>query len=355
MDINYEEKYEEALERARKIHRETEFDYEKGMMEEIFPELEESEDEKIKHEIKIILANTDFSRFALDYTFADMIAWLEKQGEFDNNDTGILNRFSFYSYKDEPNILYLSELYVNKEQRNKGIGTKILKIADEIAANMKCNSIRLKTEIGSNAERLYRKNGYNSLKMEGNQIWLEKQGEQKPIFNTKHNWYVSKVDGKIYDLNYNPTDKIEPKFKVGDWIIFNENHNSVYQIERIDNYRYYLRHYLGGTLSVHRDCELIRLWSIEDAKPGDVLAINWHEGDDSWEKIIMFVKYHNPLKGWISTSCVEGYGNTFKNGKLAFEGEEVLYYSKTWTANLHPATKEQRDTLKRCMTNAGYR
>jgi GNAT superfamily N-acetyltransferase len=112
-------------------------------------------------------------------------AWLENQGKLDNNDTNILNRFSFYSYKDESNILYLSELYVNKEQRNKGIGTKILKIADEVAASMKCNLIRLKTEIGSNAERLYRKNGYNSLMMEGNQVWLEKQGEKKLSENAK--------------------------------------------------------------------------------------------------------------------------------------------------------------------------
>ena len=37
--MDYEQKYKEALERARKIHHETEFDYEKGMMEEIFPEL----------------------------------------------------------------------------------------------------------------------------------------------------------------------------------------------------------------------------------------------------------------------------------------------------------------------------
>ena len=43
--------------------------------------------------------------------------------------------------------------------------------------------------------------------------------------------------------------------------------------------------------------------------------------------------------------CVEGYGNTFKNGKMAFTDEEVPYYSKTWTWNLHPATKEQRDLL----------
>ena len=47
--------------------------------------------------------------------------------------------------------------------------------------------------------------------------WLEKQGEQKPVLDFKaSNWYVSKVDGKIHDMTYNPTDKVEPKFKIGD-------------------------------------------------------------------------------------------------------------------------------------------
>ena len=42
--------------------------------------------------------------------------------------------------------------------------------------------------------------------------WLEKQGEQKPTiidFKAK-NWYVSKVDGKIYDMTYNLEDKSKP-------------------------------------------------------------------------------------------------------------------------------------------------
>jgi hypothetical protein len=38
--------YDEAIKRARKVYNETEFDYEKGMMEEIFPELKESEDKE---------------------------------------------------------------------------------------------------------------------------------------------------------------------------------------------------------------------------------------------------------------------------------------------------------------------
>ena len=56
----------------------------------------------------------------------------------------------------------------------------------------------------------------------------------------------------------------------------------------------------------------------------------------------------------IYAPCVEGYGNTFKNGKMAFVGE-VPDYSKTWTDNLHPATKEQREQLEKAMSKAGYK
>ena len=95
--------------------------------------------------------------------------------------------------------------------------------------------------------------------------WLEKQGEQ-PVNDTDED-IVEAVN------NISILDMVEPKFKVGDWVIFAENHNSVYQVERIDNNRYYLRHFLGGTLSVHFDNELIRLWTIQDAKDSDVLQL----------------------------------------------------------------------------------
>ena len=52
--------------------------------------------------------------------------------------------------------------------------------------------------------------------------WLEKQGEQKDkIFDFKSNdWYVSKVDGKIHNMTYNPNNKVEhPK-----WTEEDDNH-----------------------------------------------------------------------------------------------------------------------------------
>ena len=43
---------------------------------------------------------------------------------------------------------------------------------------------------------------------------LKKQDEQKPILDFKaSNWYVSKVDGKIHDMTYNPANKVEPNKK----------------------------------------------------------------------------------------------------------------------------------------------
>lgn len=95
-----------------------------------------------------------------------------------------------------------------------------------------------------------------------------------------------------------------------------------------------------------KDSGKIHTWTIKDAKDGDVLSINWCKGGDSWEKIIIFKKYHN--------EGVEGYGNTFKNGELVFH-EEVPYFSKTWTKNLHPATKEQCNLLFQKIKEAGYK
>ena len=56
------------------------------------------------------------------------------------------------------------------------------------------------------------KEEWGGLKVKDICAWLEKQGEQKPILDFKaSNWYVSKVDGKIHDMTYNPTDKKELK------------------------------------------------------------------------------------------------------------------------------------------------
>ena len=68
---------------------------------------------------------------------------------------------------------------------------------------------------------------------------LEKQGEQKSVLDFKaSNWYVSKVDGKIHDMTYNPADKVEPIFSIGDVLCDKScttlNKNSQPNIEILD-------------------------------------------------------------------------------------------------------------------------
>lgn len=154
--------------------------------------------------------------------------------------------------------------------------------------------------------------------------WLEKQGEQ--------------THAALNRLKVTSGQKLDPKFKVGDWIIFNENHNSAYQVDRIDNYRYYLRHYLGGTLSVPCNSELIRLWTIQDAKDGDVLACN--------EEILLFKSYS--IQGRIS--LYYWYNGQTNN----FHSKEVDETSLTTRNKIYPATKEQRELLFQKMKEAGY-
>jgi hypothetical protein len=147
MTMTTEEKYKQVLERAKLAIKEC--GNNKGriaMIESIFPELGELEDERIRKAIHIYLDWLDGRKDCAPkgvYSIKDMIAWIEKQGKT-------------FTKKDVDNA-YLKGICDAKQE-------------------------------------------------------LEKQGEQKLILDFKaSNWYVSKVDGKIHDLTYNPTDKKELK------------------------------------------------------------------------------------------------------------------------------------------------
>lgn len=167
--------------------------------------------------------------------------------------------------------------------------------------------------------------------------WLEKAGEQKVSvtdFNAK-DWYVSKVDGKIHDMTYNPANKVEPKFKVGDWVVFIATEN-VYQVEKIENSEYTLRYILGDSVCLSfSNEELIKEWTITDAKPGDVLV-------DIYNNIGIFQKCEGIYwQSYLYLGC---------NGEL-LGFSDGGYHKQT---NTHPATKEQCDALEKAMADAGY-
>ena len=122
--------------------------------------------------------------FALKMERLDTLALIDElqQEQPDNwndeyREDELLTRFAFYTYKDEESVLYLSNLFVEKTSRNKGIGTKILQAAEKVAETIGAISICLKAKQNSPANAWYRKRGYGYCTFEGEYDWLEKKLE----------------------------------------------------------------------------------------------------------------------------------------------------------------------------------
>ena len=139
--------------------------------------------------------------------------------------------------------------------------------------------------------------------------WLKKQGNQKSV------------------------DKVEPKFKVGDWVVYcNED---VDLITGVGENGYIIN---KGSGYIPFVCEgEMRLWTIEDAKDGDVLT-------DGEPFIFKSINLNNHSYAY----CGLSVDNAFN---IESEGE---YGEWTWIQDIKPAPKEQRDLLFRKMKEAGY-
>lgn len=80
--MNYERKYKEALERAKRLHSEPTGGTERIVCEQIFPELIESADERIRKAIiEHLRQDIELEQILSEEVGSDWIAWLEKQGE----------------------------------------------------------------------------------------------------------------------------------------------------------------------------------------------------------------------------------------------------------------------------------
>lgn len=180
--------------------------------------------------------------------------------------------------------------------------------------------------------------------------WLEKQGKQKPVeWHREDEQNLNACLGYIPDeflkrwlkdiihAKYDkPIDKVEPKFKVGDWVI--DKQGIVHQIDNVvENVscRHYGYDIVGGGY-FNDNTEGVRLWTIKDATDGDVLV--W---DDS--KCITLFKSIYDEDSFRSHGLVGHHTRTFASG---------TYFHDIKGA--HPATKEQRDLLFQKMKEASY-
>lgn len=270
--------------------------------QEIFPELKETESSKIRKFISNELAclRALDEKGSIRYEeLTNAIAWLEKQ---DKQDMIPLDKV----------IKFLDDQLVNDKD----------KVTGESFINFR--------NYGSFKETFI---SYFKRKM------LEKQDEHQhlsdnfPSFDESQGTIIVKKQGR-----QNPTDKIEPAFKVGNWIV--DSLGNTLHIISVE-YDYYVvenpdaRAFDFDRASADLSCHL---WTIKDAKEGDVIFY-----DSGWTCI--FKNIHGI---WYSSYCF-----ITADGKFYTGYEEHAVDSKI-NGNANPATKEQYAFFFQKIHEAGY-
>lgn len=143
--------------------------------------------------------------------------------------------------------------------------------------------------------------------------WLEKQGVQKSA------------------------DKVGPKFKVGDWVVYcNEDVDLIMGVEKTG----YIINKGGGYIPFVCEDDM-RLWTIENAKDGDVLS----------------TKKGNPFiydKNRYNNGLAYYYAGIDANEELTLKNPHNMLSHFGELRSVFPATKEQRDLLFQKIKEAGY-
>lgn len=162
---------------------------------------------------------------------------------------------------------------------------------------------------------------------------LATEEEKQKLFDT------IKANGYRWNAETKTLEKlIEPKFKVGDWIVTPSN--KVLQITSIEGTRYRFNNESRYWEIYYCDKEC-HLWTMQDAKDGDVLVC-----DNGNNKTIYLFKEQRGL-----SNIANAYFQI-----LNMNNELRLMFNKAADFNLNtkPATKEQRDLLFQKMKEAGY-
>lgn len=442
--MDYEKKYKQALERAEEIiryykerNRGDEISIED--LETVFPELAESEDEKIRKEMITAFSrlDEDSTLCGVAYNYKKWIAWLEKQGTpaklgekeiqtakdemfpyqdnvgrsyeqawaasgFELGAHWVLNKLKSNGYSDEtykqgefgtfdaPQTPFNEVLEVTSRMQYisddmKPIAEFIMDYANWDLRKEEWSQPTLTVPLFRVLDALIQRGKpYGECSQN-----IENQGEQKPtdkpiskeeiLYQLVQNGTITEFDYLYLTRRFNITeptkdyqdidphfgipvdkvksnlltverakeispfmrsgfenesaDKVEPKFKNGQWIVWQDkcykvNYNGC-GYELVD------QNGLSTSLEYGTVDENAHLWDItKDAKDGDVLA------EDS---CIFIIERMKPNGTAIIHCCLFDDGDFDSRSTLGFDVDST-----------YPATKEQRDTLMKAMADAGY-
>ena len=85
-------------------------------------------------------------------------------------------RFALYVYNDEPETVYLENVFVYKKSRGHGIGNNILTIAEQEVVKMDADILCLKCLKDSWVHNWYKEHGFEDLCLDNNPkfMWMKK-------------------------------------------------------------------------------------------------------------------------------------------------------------------------------------
>lgn len=302
-------------------------------LEEIFPELRESEDDKIRKEIIYHIQHCDDT--IDEQTEKRMVAWLEKQG-------------TFYTKRDVDDAYIKGMAFAKDELEKQGeqkpttidVDKMVIEYSHTLGGDF---GLPVPCPLSS-----YRQGINDAISA----LNLEKQGEQKPIIEMKSpeeslgvssKEYKEIVDECLYS-EQKPVDKIEPKFGI-DWWIASDNVYNDFRVCKVISVDVSNGIYVVESIDGNKGFNYIEIfdndyheWTIQEAKDGDVLS--------NGKMIVIFKHFEDP---------------SYRQRIVAYigldTGGDIQITDDTWTLGVNkakPATKEQRDTLMKAMTDAGY-
>lgn len=325
--------YDEAIKRAKEInneHKAQPF----NVMLKVFPELKESE-ERIRKAIIESLPKYGYLP-QTSIKVEDAIAWLGKQGESSD-------QIHYWTEEEiEPIISdYLrgAEHYGGMIGRLRCLKPKSLEKQGEQKAHLE-----LKAGKWYICHRAYCCRADHLTVKEGERFLCQEDGVVKGFVITEPEKYFREVSAPIEATAATYTTEVETgdggikalvtgkvvmrKFKVGDWIA---NDYCMGKVIALTDDAYLLDTGQGIPFSCEHN---VHLWTIADAKDGDVLQLGLVTA--------IFEKF-------IGNGCCTCYCSVW-NGEFEIPRQDCSYGCH----NATPATKEQRELLFQKMKGAGY-
>lgn len=316
--------------------------YDKNDLEKFFPELTESEDERIRKEL-IQWINEFPDIIWRGHYKKDVIAWLKKQGKIvdyyeDRLDECACKYFN-KGYKHALEKQGVQIDIVNKEYW-RGYREGKQEILDKYAELEKQSEQKLADKV--------------EPKFKVGDTIQTKQGQMKFVIGRIDDGYYRRKGNnapmlRISDQNYwelveqKPTDTIEPKFHEGDWAV-SDLDGKTRQISEV-HFDEYNSYYVvdGNSVNLEEYDRLHHIWTIEDAKNGDVLFCKGtikNSNGIKYERICLFNNLDNAFFTLTKTSnYVEEYD---------------IDVNIDYPDNTVPATKEQKEILFMAMADTRY-